>query len=129
MAVRVKVPVLKVIEALNKKLAENKETEESNLVAEKDYQLAMEKWQSNLVKNLKDSVTVTGINYRSWSNTLQVEYKVADNVALPEEPKRGHKSTLGNYQLEEIQNALNILKMTDEEFVNASTFKDISKYL
>jgi len=31
--------------------------------------------------------------------------------------------------VEEINNALNILKMTDEETVNASTMKSIAKYL
>lgn len=129
MAVRVKVPVAKVIEALNTRIAENKENEKHNLIAEENYLSAMAKYNANIVKEMKDKVTVSGLNYRSWSNTLTVEYKVADGVALPEEPKRENKNTLSHWALEEIQNALNILKMTDEEFVNASTMKDISKYL
>ena len=129
MAVRVKVPVAKVIEALNARIAENKENEEHNKIAEENYLSAMAKYNANIVKEMKDKVTVAALSYRSWNNTLTVEYKVADGVALPEEPKRENKSTLSHWALEEIQNALNILKMTDEEFVNASTMKDISKYL
>jgi hypothetical protein len=129
MAVRVKVPVAKVIAALENKITDNEEREASNRIAEKDYQEAMAKYNAKLVKDLKDNVKVSSLCYRSWNRTLQVEYEVAEGTVLPDEPKREHKSTLGNWQLEEIQNALNILKMTDEEFVNASTMKDISKYL
>jgi hypothetical protein len=129
MAVRVKVPVAKVIAALENKITENQEKEERNKIAEKNYQEAMEKYNAKLVKDLKDSVKVNSLSLRSWSNTLTVEYQITEGAVLPEEPKRSHESTLGNWQLEEIQNALNILKMTEDEFVNASTMKDISKYL
>jgi len=129
MAVRVKVPVAKVIEALENKMNDNKDREARNKVAEENYRKAMEKYNASLVKELKDSVKVSSLNYRSWNRTLQVEYEIAEGTVLPDEPKRENESTLGHWQLEEIQNALNILRMTDDEFVNASTMKDISKYL
>lgn len=129
MAVRVKVPVAKVIAALENKIAENQEKENRNKVNEENYRKAMEKYNSTLVKELKDSVKVSCLNYRSWNRTLTVEYEIAEGTVLPDEPKRENESTLGHWQLEEIQNALNILRMTDDEFVNASTMKDISKYL
>jgi hypothetical protein len=129
MAVRVKVPVAKVIAALENKIAENQEKENRNKVNEENYRKAMEKYNASLVKELKDSVKVSSLNYRSWNRTLTVEYEIAEGTVLPDEPKREHESTLGNWSLEEIQNALNILRMTDDEFVNASTMKDISKYL
>jgi len=129
MAVRVKVPVAKVIAALENKITDNQEREKRNKVNEENYQKAMDKYNASLVKELKDSVKVNSLNLRTWNRTLTVEYEIAEGTVLPDEPKREHESTLGHWQLEEIQNALNILKMTDEEFVNASTMKDISKYL
>jgi hypothetical protein len=51
---------------------------------------------------------------------------------LPKEPERDytqmHQHTY-NEVVEDISNALSILKMTDEETVNASTMKQIAKYL
>jgi hypothetical protein len=129
MAVRVKVPVAKVVAALENKITENQAKEARNLIAEENYKEAMAKYNARLVKELKDSVKVTCLNYRSWNRTLTVEYEVNEGTVLPDEPKREHESTISHWQLEEIQNALNILRMTDDEFVNASTMKDISKYL
>jgi hypothetical protein len=51
---------------------------------------------------------------------------------LPKEPERDftimHQHTY-NDMVEDITNALTILKMTDEETVNASTMKQIARYL
>ena len=39
------------------------------------------------------------------------------------------ENELARYEVTEIENAIRILKMTDEEFVNASTFKQVAQYL
>jgi hypothetical protein len=51
---------------------------------------------------------------------------------MPAEPERDYEQIhQHNYRemKEDITNALTILKMTDEETVNASTMKQIAKYL
>ena len=51
---------------------------------------------------------------------------------LPTQPEREFEQMAAwNYKevCEEITNALSILRMTDEETVNASTMKSIAKYL
>jgi hypothetical protein len=53
-------------------------------------------------------------------------------VDFPKEPERDF-TTIGKHSfdemVEDIRNALSILKMTDEETVNASTMKTIARYL
>jgi hypothetical protein len=46
---------------------------------------------------------------------------------MPEAPE-----SIGHYhahQIEEIKNAISILKMTDDEYVGTSTYKGVAQYL
>jgi hypothetical protein len=73
------------------------------------------------------------VNVRSWNNTMNIDYDIAlDKIKIPEEPTRDFTTTSDYvYQetIEDITNALNVLRMTDELQVNASTMKSIAKYL
>ena len=64
---------------------------------------------------------------------MNIDYDVPTNLAgFPVEPKRDfevvYEHTVTSAK-EEITNALNILRMTDEEYVSASTMKSIASYL
>jgi hypothetical protein len=64
---------------------------------------------------------------------MNIDYDIPlDKIKLPEEPERNF-TTMAEYvykdTVEEITNALNVLRMTDELVVNASTMKSIAKYL
>jgi len=72
-------------------------------------------------------------NYRSWNKTLNVDFDLTVSEGdFPAEPEKDfeviHTHTYKEMK-EDITNALTILKMTDEETVNASTMKQIAKYL
>jgi hypothetical protein len=60
---------------------------------------------------------------------VRVEYKISKEVEVPEMPKKETIRSLNSHELEEIQNAIRILKMTEEEFVSASTMRAIANYL
>ena len=49
--------------------------------------------------------------------------------SIPTKPELELEQELGRWEVDEIQNAIRILKMTDEEVVNATTFKSIAQYL
>jgi hypothetical protein len=72
-------------------------------------------------------------NYRQWSNNLNVDFDltVKENE-FPAEPQREfeqlHRHTYQE-QKEEMENAIRILKMTDEETVSTSTYNAIARYL
>ena len=135
-SISVKIATPKVIKALETRLAElntNYANQEAN---EAKYTKAMEKYKKELiayaVANIKKAENFrTG--YRSWNNTLNIDFDltVAESE-MPKEPEREFEQ-MGrhNYleQKQEIENAIRILKMTDEETVNTSTYNAIARYL
>jgi len=135
-AITVKVATPKVIKALETKLATLKTDKENEASNEAKFQKAMEKWRKEIGKyamaNFAKAENLR-TNYRSWNKTLNVDFDltVAEGD-FPAEPQRDfttiHDHTYRE-MVEEINNALNILKMTDEETVNASTMKQIARYL
>jgi hypothetical protein len=135
-AISVKIATPKVIKALETKLAElntNYANQETN---EAKYVKAMEKWKKEIttyaVANIKKAENFR-TNYRSWNNTLNIDFDITVSESdLPKEPEREFEQ-MGrhNYmeQKQEIENAIRILKMTDEETVNTSTYNAIARYL
>jgi len=135
-AITVKVATPKVIKALETKLATLKTDKENEASNEAKFQKAMEKWRKEIGKyaiaNFAKAENLR-TNYRSWNKTLNVDFDLTCGEAdFPAEPQRDfttiHDHTYRE-MVEEINNALNILKMTDEETVNASTMKQIARYL
>jgi len=135
-AITVKVATPKVIKALETKLETLKTDEQNEASNEAKFQKAMEKWRKDIGKYaIANFVKAENLrtNYRSWNKTLNVDFDltVAEGD-FPAEPQRDfttiHDHTYRE-MVEEINNALNILKMTDEETVNASTMKQIARYL
>ena len=135
-SISVKIATPKVIKALEAKLVElntNYTNQEAN---EAKYTKAYEKWKKELISyatsNIKKAENFR-TNYRSWNNTLNIDFDLTVTESeLPKEPQREFEQ-MGrhNYleQKQEIENAIRILKMTDEEVVNTSTYNAIARYL
>jgi len=135
-AITVKVSTPKVIKALEAKLVSLKSDKDNEASNEANFQKAMEKWRKEIGKyaiaNFAKAENLR-TNYRSWNKTLNVDFDltVAEGD-FPVEPQREfqtiHDHTYRE-MVEEINNALSILRMTDEETVNASTMKSIARFL
>ena len=135
-AISVKIATPKVIKALETKLAElntNYANQEAN---EAKYTKAFEKYKKELiayaVSNIKKAENFR-TNYRNWNSTLNIDFDLTVSESeLPKQPEREFEQ-MGrhNYleQKQEIENAIRILKMTDEETVNTSTYNAIARYL
>jgi predicted ATP-dependent endonuclease of OLD family len=135
-AISVKIPTQRVIKALEAKLAEletNWANQEKN---EAKYQKAYETYKKELidyaVANIKKATNFR-TSYRSWNNNLNIDFDLAvAEKELPKEPVREfeqlHLHTY-NEAKEEMSNAIRILKMTDEEVVNTSTYNAVARYL
>ena len=135
-AITVKVATPKVIKALETKLETVKKDYASQEANEAKYEKARKAWQKEIsdyaIANIKKAENFR-TNYRSWNNSLNIDYDLTvSEKDLPKEPQRDfvimHQHTY-NEMVEDITNALTILKMTDEETVNASTMKQIARYL
>jgi len=129
-SVTVKVATAKVIKALEDKIANNVKVEASNEKKREAYKVAQDKYFKTVLKEFKDSLVIDSISKHSWRNSLSVNYEIVGGATLPDEPEiEKLESELGQYEINEINNAIRILKMTDEEFVSTSTFKNIAQYL
>ena len=135
-AISVKIPTQKVIKALEVRLAElesNYKTQDEN---EAKFQKKVEAWKKEVAKwavaNFSKAENLR-TNYRNWNNTLNVDFDiVAKEGTFPAEPEKDfeviHRHTYTE-QKEEMENAIRILKMTDEEVVNTSTYNAVARYL
>jgi len=134
--INVKLPTVKVIKALEsalEKLKADYATQDEN---EAKYQKASDKWNKDMIKYAINNVSKaanTRTNYRSWNNTLNIDFDiVVDEKEFPKMPERDFASMNANVYndtKEEIENAIRILKMTDEETVSTSTYNSIARYL
>ena len=135
-AITVKVATPKVIKALETKLATIKKNYAEQEANEAKYDEARKAWQKELIDYAIANISQAQnfrTNSRSWNNVLNIDFDVTvSEKDLPTEPIREFEM-IGSHTykeiVEDIENALTILKMTDEETVNASTMKQIAKYL
>jgi septal ring factor EnvC (AmiA/AmiB activator) len=135
-AITVKVAVPKVIKALETRLAKLENdyaTQEEN---EAKFQKSLEAWRKQIgefaIANFAKAENLR-TNYRSYAKTLNVDFDIIVSESdFPAEPQKEYEVIYSHFykeMKEDITNALTILKMTDEETVNASTMKQIAKYL
>ena len=135
-AISVKIATVKVIKALEgalTKLEADYATQEAN---EAKYQKSWEKWKKELsdyaVANIKKAENFR-TNYRPYNNQLNIDFDITvAKDALPTEPSREFiqiREHEYREQKEELSNAIRILKMTDEEVVNTSTYNAVARYL
>ena len=107
----------------------------------KDYEFKHKKWLENVGKQvLKTKPEKVHVGSR-WDNNKYVELSwniLQDNLPKePEQPEKPYKYSgygrnyVGGFdeRKAEILNAIRILEMSDDEFVNASTYGAVSKYL
>jgi len=134
--ISVKIATAKVIKALETKLAQVEADYSKQDEKETKFKKAQEKWQKEIgtwamTKFSKAENIRT--NYRQWNKTLNVDFDlITDEKDFPKEPERDfetiHSHTYREMK-EEIENAIRILKMTDEETVSTSTYNAIARYL
>jgi len=135
-AINVKIATTKVIKALETKLVEVKANYAKKDANEAKYRKAVEKWQKEVGKwavgKIADAQNFR-TNYRSWNNTLNVDFDlITDKSDFPAEPEKDYEEIHAHTyreMVEEIENAIRILKMTDEEVVSTSTYNAIARYL
>ena len=135
-AISVKIATPKIIKALETRLAKLEKDWESQAENEAKFEKARAKWRKEVgayaVKHIAKAENFR-TSYRSWNKTLNVDFDLTvKDGEFPAEPERNY-TTLHTHeyqnQKEEISNAIRILKMTDEEVVNTSTYNAVARYL
>ena len=134
--ISVKIATAKVIKALETKLAQLQADYTKQDENEAKYQKSLEKWRKDIGKWAIANFTKAEnlrTNYRQWNKTLNVDFDIiVDEKDFPKEPEKDyeqiHQHTYREMK-DEMENAIRILKMTDEETVSASTYNAIARYL
>jgi hypothetical protein len=134
--ISVKIATAKVIKALETRLAQTKANYAKQDENEAKYAKKREAWQKELGKwaiaNFSKAQDLR-TNYRQYNKTLNVDFDITtDGKDFPAEPEKDyeeiHRHTYTE-MCEEMENAIRILKMTDEELVSTSTYNAIARYL
>lgn len=146
MGISVKVSTKKVIAAMEQKIASNTKKITDYKKAKEKHEVALEKHRklvqdsaSKIAKNTGVSPEISVSNARSWGTNagkIQVELTYYLNKEDAEHlvtPSFEYDEVVSVGQLEEenreLGNAVRLLQMTDEEYVNTSTYKHVAKYL
>jgi hypothetical protein len=135
-AIQVKIATTKVIKALETRLAKLEADYTKQDENEAKFQKKLEAWKKEIGKwaiaNFTKSENLR-TNYRNWNKTLNVDFDIiVDEKEFPAEPVKDYEQIHQHSYREmkdEMENAIRILKMTDEETVSASTYNAIARYL
>jgi DNA repair exonuclease SbcCD ATPase subunit len=135
-AISVKIPTQRVITALETRLAQLEKDYATQGENEAKHAFAINAWREAVgkwaIENFSKAENLR-TNYRSWNNNLNVDFdivvKQGDFPAEPEKDFEVVHTHQYNEMKEEMQNAIRILKMTDEEVVNTSTYNAVARYL
>jgi hypothetical protein len=134
-AINVKIATTKVIKALENKLAQLQKDKANQKVNEAKHEKAQKAWNKEVAKlalaQISKAEDLSASN--RYNGKIYVSFELpAGTIDLPDEPKKDFES-FHDWQykemVEEIENAIRILKMTDEEVVSTSTYNAIARYL
>ena len=134
-AINVKIATTKVIKALETSLAKIKPDYANQDKLQEKHEKATEKWNKEVAKLAMSVISKAedlSANLR-YNGEICVSFNLPKgSIELPAQPEKDFESIHQwqyNEKVEEIENAIRILKMTDEEVVSTSTYNAIARYL
>jgi hypothetical protein len=133
-SINVKVTTAKVVKALEAALATRKKQ-----VADWDklveaHKKAVTDWEKSIieyVKSGKAKVTeVTQVNnWRTDAKEARVLITLPASLTEPASPDKPSEMWSLNSDIEELENAIALLKMTDDEYVSTSTYRGVARLI
>ena len=134
-AISVKIATVKVIKALETSLEKLKKDFANQEANEAKYEKARKAWAGKVAElglaQIKKADSISA-NVR-YDGRINIDfYLPAGTIKLPDEPQQDFVTMVDwqyNSKVDEIQNAIRILKMTDDEVVSTSTYNAIARYL
>ena len=136
----VKVKTTTLIKALEEALAQREKLWANQEKETERYEKETEAYNASLIKLIKSGKgTITEASENSWHNrhepkaktkTFSVTVELPKSV-IPVEPKQKYELHEHTYtrETDAIKQGIRIQKMTDKEYVNASTYRSVAEYL
>jgi hypothetical protein len=134
-AINVKIATTKVIKALESALDKLNKDFASQEANEAKHDKAVKAWNKEIAKLATGAINKAEdlSAHTRYNGEIQVSFSLPKgSIEIPTEPKKDYNSIHEwqyREQKEEIENAIRILKMTDEEVVSTSTYNAIARYL
>ena len=134
-AISVKIATVKVIKALETSLEKLKKDFANQATNQAKFDKARKEWASKVgelgLAQIKKADSISA-NVR-YDGRIKIDfYLPAGTIKLPDEPQQDFVTMQEwqyNSKVDEIENAIRILKMTDDEVVSTSTYNAIAQYL
>jgi hypothetical protein len=133
-SINVKVSTAKVVKALETALAERRKLLADNEKAQKEYNKAMTEFRDSVAELFRSGKgkVVNSHQVRGWggssANQWEITVEFPASMKAPESPT-GIVEWQVKADIEELENAIALLKMTDEEFVSTSTYKGVARLI
>jgi len=127
----IKVKRLALIKSLEKALKKRLDAQTASEKADKEYKAEIAAFEAKVVETIMSGkCKVQTVSCNNWRYTNELRASV--EVILPKSMKMPERTGFyapSTHQIIEIQNAIALLNLSDEEFVNASTYKSVSQYI
>jgi hypothetical protein len=129
----IKVKRLALIKSLEKALKARLDKKAAYDKAEEAYKAELKVFEATVFEAVTSGkVKVSTINISNYSHSgirdVSIQFRIdAKKFKRPESPD--YPVRFSESQIQEIQNAIAILLLSEEEFVNASTYKSVSQYI
>jgi hypothetical protein len=133
-SINVKVSTKKVIDALQKALDERKAEQVAHKKADADYTKAKKDWESKIIDLIKSGkAKVSNIsanrNWRLETEEASVTITLPASLSFPTNENALRPEWQLKQEIDELENAIAVLKMTDEEYVSTTTYKGVAQYI
>lgn len=133
-SINVKVSTAKVVKALETALAERKKLIADYTKASKEYEKEMTEFRNSVAELFRSGKgkVVNTHKTRGWGNSPANQWEILvefpASMKEPESPQAVAEWQIKS-DIEELENAIALLKMTDEEFVSTSTYKGVARLI
>lgn len=131
--ISVKVRTEKVLAALKKARDQRVKAIADNDKRWDDYDKAEQEFYDTLAEMFRSGKgkIVNTHSHHGWRNENKYDFTVEfpPSVKKPKEPKGNRTDWSAKAELEELENAIALLEMTDEEFVSTSTYKGVARFI
>jgi prefoldin subunit 5 len=133
-SINVKVSTEKVLKALDKALVSRKKQVDDYQKAQENHKKQVADWEKSIIEYVKSgkakATQVTqNNNWRTETKEASILITLPASLVCPESPDKPAEMWSLNSDIEELENAIALLKMTDEEFVSTSTYRGVARLI
>lgn len=133
-SINVKVSTAKVIKALETALVSRKKQTAEWEKAQENHKKQIADWEKSIIEHIKTgkakvNEVSSSHNWGRQKEIARIEIDLPASLKYPESPDKPAELWSLNNDIEELENAIALLKMTDEEFVSTSTYKGVARLI